>query len=255
MMKSSPALSLIIPAYNEEQRIAPTLARITDYLEARRATYEIIVVDDGSKDRTTDIVREVAATNSRVQLLALAQNSGKGAAVRAGVLASRGVSVLFSDADLSTPIEELERLEARLYDGADVAVGSRATAGDVDREQRLFRRIQGRAFHLVVRALGLRVAGRIKDTQCGFKLFRGPIARVLFREVKLAGFAFDVELLELACERFNVVEVPVAWQHADGSKVRPGIDAMKMLADVIRIRWSWLRHGRPVLALAPAEPQ
>ena len=248
-------LSLIIPAYNEEQRIAPTLARVTQYLEARRTPYEVIVVDDGSRDRTRDVVREVAAANPSVQLLALAQNSGKGAAVRAGVLASRGHTVLFSDADLSTPIEELERLEARLHDGADVAVGSRASEGDVEREQKLFRRIQGRAFHLVVRALGLRVAGKIKDTQCGFKMFRGPVARVLFREVKLAGFAFDVELLELACERFDVVEVPVAWQHADGSKVRPGIDAMKMLADVARIRWSWLRHGRPTLALAPGKPQ
>ncbi len=248
-------LSLIIPAYNEEQRIAPTLARVTEYLEARQTPYEVIVVDDGSRDRTREVVREVAALNPSVQLLALSQNSGKGAAVRAGVLASRGHTVLFSDADLSTPIEELERLEARLHDGADVAVGSRASDGDVEREQKLFRRIQGRAFHLVVRALGLRVAGKIKDTQCGFKMFRGPVARVLFREVKLAGFAFDVELLELACERFDVVEVPVAWQHADGSKVRPGIDAMKMLADVMRIRWSWLRHGRPTLALAPGKPQ
>jgi dolichyl-phosphate beta-glucosyltransferase len=251
----STALSLIIPAYNEERRIAPTLARVTEYLEARRESYEVIVVDDGSHDRTCEVVREVAATNPHVQLLALPQNAGKGAAVRAGVLASRGVSVLFSDADLSTPIEEIERLEARLRDGADVAIGSRASAGDVEREQRLFRRIQGRAFHLAMRALGLRVAGKIKDTQCGFKLFRGPVARVLFRELKLAGFAFDVELLELALDRFDVAEVPVAWQHADGSKVRPGIDAMKMLADVVRIRWSWLRHGRPVLALAPGKPQ
>jgi dolichyl-phosphate beta-glucosyltransferase len=252
---SSPALSLIIPAFNEERRIAPTLARVTEYLDARGAPYEVIVVDDGSRDHTRDVVGGFASVNRRVRLLALERNSGKGAAVRAGVLASRGQLVLFSDADLSTPIEELERLEARLHDGADIAVGSRATDGDVEREQKLFRRIQGRAFHLIVRALGLRAAAKIRDTQCGFKLFRGPLARVLFRELKLNGFAFDVELLELACERFDVAEVPVAWQHADGSKVRPGIDAMKMLADVVRIRWSWLRHGRPTLALAPGNPQ
>jgi dolichyl-phosphate beta-glucosyltransferase len=248
-----PPLSIIIPAYNEERRIAPTLAQITAYLDRRHRAYELIVVDDGSRDRTRDHVAAVAAEHPQVQLLALPRNAGKGAAVRAGVLASRGRTVLFSDADLSTPIEELGKLEAALDGGADVAIGSRAAPGDVERRQPLLRRVQGRAFHLVVRALGFRAVASVRDTQCGFKLFRGPVARALFAELTLTGFAFDVELLELAFDRFRVAEIPVAWTHADGSKVRPGIDALKMLRDLTRIRWTWVRRGRPALALPAGE--
>lgn len=248
-----PTLSIVIPAYNEERRIGATLARVTDYLDARRGRYEVIVVDDGSRDATRDVVAAVAAEHPLVRLLAQPRNAGKGAAVRAGVLASRGRDVLFSDADLSTPIEELERLEARLRDGADVAIGSRAAPGDVARTQPILRRLQGRAFHLVVRALGFRAVAAIRDTQCGFKLFRGGVARALFGELTVAGFAFDVELLELAHDRFRVDEVPVAWTHADGSKVRPGLDAMKMVRDLAGIRWTWVRRGRPRLALSAGE--
>ncbi|HEX7842215.1 MAG TPA: dolichyl-phosphate beta-glucosyltransferase [Kofleriaceae bacterium] len=244
-----PALSIIIPAYNEERRIGATLERVTRYLDARRNGYELIVVDDGSRDATRETVARVTGDHPCVRLLAMPQNAGKGAAVRTGVLASRGGAVLFSDADLSTPIEELERLEAALAEGADVAIGSRAAPGEVLRRQPLLRRLQGRGFHLAVRALGFRVVAAIRDTQCGFKLFRGPVARVLFRELTLTGFAFDVELLELAHRRFELREVPVAWNHADGSKVRPGIDAARMLRDLVRIRWGWLRNGRPMPAL------
>lgn len=247
MDASQPALSIIIPAYNEERRIGATLARVTSYLDDRGASYELIVVDDGSRDGTCTVVR--AASHARVRLLALPANAGKGAAVKAGVLASRGRSVLFTDADLSTPIEELTRLEAALDGGADLAIGSRAVPGEVAREQPLLRRLQGRGFHLVVRALGFRVVSTIRDTQCGFKLFRGAVARILFGELTLTGFAFDVELLELAHKRFAITEVPVAWVHADGSKVRPGIDAARMLRDLVRIRWGWLRNGRPLPAL------
>ncbi|MCL4223312.1 MAG: glycosyltransferase family 2 protein [Myxococcales bacterium] len=248
-----PSLSLVIPAYNEAARIGPTLARVTAFLDARAERYEVIVVDDGSRDATRDVVTAIARERPRVRLLPLPANAGKGAAVRAGVLASRGRDVLFSDADLSTPIEELERLEAALRAGADVAIGSRAVPGDVHREQPLLRRLQGRGFHLVVRALGFRAVAAIRDTQCGFKLFRGPVARALFGELTLAGFAFDVELLELAHDRFRIAEVPVAWTHADGSKVRPGVDALRMLRDLTRIRWGWLRRGRPALGLPAGE--
>jgi glycosyltransferase involved in cell wall biosynthesis len=248
-----PPLSIIIPAYNEERRIAPTLAQITAYLDRRHRAYELIVVDDGSRDRTRDQVAAVAAEHPQIRLLPMPRNAGKGAAVRAGVLASRGRTVLFSDADLSTPIEEVERLEAALGGGADVAIGSRAAPGDVARRQPILRRIQGRAFHWIVRSLGFRALAAIRDTQCGFKLFRGPVARALFGELTLTGFAFDVELLERAHERFRIAEVPVAWTHADGSKVRPGIDAARMLRDLVRIRLTWMRRGREVRSLAAGQ--
>jgi dolichyl-phosphate beta-glucosyltransferase len=244
-----PSISIVVPAYNEAARIGPTLARITDYLDARGRSYEVIVVDDGSRDATAEVVAAFADAHPLVRLLALAANAGKGAAVRAGVLASRGRTVLFSDADLSTPIEEVERLEAALADGADVAIGSRSAPGDVARHQPLGRRLQGRIFHLVVRALGFRAVARVRDTQCGFKLFRAGAALVLFSELALAGFAFDVEVLERAHGRYRIAEVPVAWTHAEGSKVRPGIDALKMVRDLIRIRWTWMRRGRSTLAL------
>jgi dolichyl-phosphate beta-glucosyltransferase len=245
----NPSLSIVVPAYNEERRIAPTLERITAFLDARRRSYELLVVDDGSRDGTRDVVAAIAAEHPLVRLIALEKNAGKGGAVRAGVLASRGRSVLFSDADLSTPIEEIDRLEAAIADGADVAIGSRAVPGDVQVRQPVLRRVQGRAFNVIVRALGFRAVASIRDTQCGFKLFRGPVARALFGELTLTGFAFDVELLELAYERFRIAEIPVQWAHVAGSKVRPGIDALKMLRDLGRIRWSWLRHGRRTLAL------
>lgn len=249
-----PALSIVIPAYNEERRIGATLERVVRYLDARGTRYELIVVDDGSRDATCPVVAAAAKLYPRLRLVALPSNAGKGAAVRAGVLASRGTSVLFSDADLSTPIEELERLEAALAAGADIAIGSRAAPGDVERRQPVLRRLQGRGFHLAVRALGFRAVAEIRDTQCGFKLFRGPVAHALFRELTLTGFAFDVELLERAHRRFAVSEVPVAWHHADGSTVRPGIDAARMLRDLVRIRWGWLWNGRAVPALPAGEP-
>ncbi len=247
---TQPALSIIVPAYDEERRIAPSLAAITEYMDRTGERYELIVVDDGSRDRTREVVGEAAAAHSSISLLAMPQNGGKGAAVRAGVLASRGREVLFSDADLSTPISELPRLRSAIAGGADVAIGSRAAGDRENVDQPWTRRLQSRVFHLAVRALGFAAVTTVKDTQCGFKLFRGGVARALFAQLSLGGFAFDVELLELATRRFRIAEVPVAWAHVDGSKVRPGIDAMKMLADLVRVRLAWMRRGRPRLALA-----
>ncbi|MEZ4398704.1 MAG: glycosyltransferase family 2 protein [Kofleriaceae bacterium] len=254
MSATPPSISIIIPAYNEEARIGPSLERVLSYAAARWTAYEVVVVDDGSRDGTVAVVEALAASCPALRVVRLPANAGKGAAVKAGVLASRGAHVLFSDADLSTPITELARLEQALRAGADVAIGSRAVPGDVARAQPLLRRLQGRGFHWVVRALGFRAVATVRDTQCGFKLFKGAVARALFRELTLTGFAFDVELLELACGRFRVAEVPVAWTHADGSKVRPGIDAARMLRDLVRIRWAWLRRGRPTLSLPAGEP-
>ena len=246
-MHHNPALSVIVPAFNEATRIGPSLGRIVSYLDRLGDPYEVIVVDDGSRDRTRDVVGEVGRDAPRVRLLPLERNQGKGAAVRAGVLASSGREVLFSDADLSTPIEELVRLRRALADGADVAIGSRAVPTDeVVRTQPVLRRLQGRAFHLLVRALGFEVLTRLRDTQCGFKLFRGDVARALFARLTLTGFAFDVELLALAHPQFRIDEVAVAWHHAEGSKVRPGIDAAMMLLNLAQLRLRWLTNRAPL---------
>jgi dolichyl-phosphate beta-glucosyltransferase len=252
-MLTSPTLSIVVPAYNEAQRIVPTLHAIADYLDRQGTPYEVIVVDDGSRDRTRELIADVALARPAISLLALGANRGKGAAVRAGVLASRGDEVLFSDADLSTPIDELPRLRAALAAGADVAIGSRASADVTTVVQPWTRRVQSLVFHTAVRMLGFAAVSTLRDTQCGFKLFRRGVARALFQNLTISGFAFDVELLELAVDRFRVAEIPVAWTHATGSKVRPGIDALAMLGELVRLRAGWLRRGRPQLALTEGQ--
>jgi len=233
-------LSVVIPAYNEEARLGPTVERTMAYLEARGGGgWEVIVVDDGSRDRTTAVAEAAAGGDARVRVLGGRANRGKGAAVRDGMLAATSDRVLFSDADLATPIEELAKLEARLDDGADVAIASRALPGsDVRTRQHPMRELMGKTFNLVVRTL---VLGGIKDTQCGFKLFTRAAAHDLFGRATVDGFAFDVELLWLARGRYRIDEVPVVWHHVEESKVSPGTDAMRMFADIVRLR---LRHRR-----------
>jgi dolichyl-phosphate beta-glucosyltransferase len=230
----APALSIVIPAYNEEERLGPTLARVNEWLRARTgAPAEVIVADDGSRDRT----REVALA-AGVRVVSLPQNRGKGAAVRAGMLAAEGARVLMCDADLATPIEELDKLAAELDRGADVAIGSRALDRTlIETRQHPLRELMGRTFNGIVRLL---VLGGIKDTQCGFKLFTREAAQDLFGRATVDGFAFDVEVLWLARGRYRIAEVPVVWRHVEESKVSPGTDAMRMFADVIRLR---VRHG------------
>ena len=227
-------LSIVVPAYDEEARLGGTLARLVEFFGARSETWEVIVADDGSCDRTAAITLEWAERDARVRLVRLPKNRGKGAAVRAGVRASVGDLVLFSDADLATPIEELDKLRARIDDGYDVAIGSRALGdSDIVVRQHPARELMGRTFNLVVRALFL---GGIRDTQCGFKLFRGDVAREIFAAAQIDGFAFDVEILRLARERHRIAEVPVVWRHVEQSKVSPGIDAARMLRDVLILR-------------------
>jgi dolichyl-phosphate beta-glucosyltransferase len=230
-------ISVVIPAYNEQDRLGATLARITAWLGERGETWEVIVVDDGSRDRTCEIAAEAG-----VRVIALPQNRGKGAAVRAGMLAANGERILFSDADLATPIEELDALAAELDRGADIAIASRAIAGaQVTTKQHPLREYMGRTFNVIVRVLRL---GGIKDTQCGFKLFTRAAARDLFGRATIDGFAFDVEILWLARGRYRVAEVPVVWRHVEESKVSPGRDAMKMLLDVVKLRIQLWRHHR-----------
>jgi len=231
----APLLSIVIPAFNEAARIGPTVRRVVEYCEETcPGAYEILVVDDGSTDDTTSRARRAAQGSAALSVLEQGKNRGKGAAVRTGMLAARGERVLFSDADLATPIEELSKLEARLDEGYDIAIASRAVAGaDIRVRQHPLRELMGRSFNALVRGL---LMGGIRDTQCGFKLFRREAAADLFSRAVVDGFAFDVEVLMLARGRYRVVEVPVVWRHVEESKVSPGADAARMFLDLLRLR-------------------
>lgn len=226
-------LSVVIPAYNEASRLGDTLERTLRYLESRGHSFEVLVVDDGSADATVEVAGDYA--HRGVWVLELARNRGKGAALRHGVVASSGERVLLSDADLSTPIQELERLEPLLAT-ADVVLGSRGVEGSrVEVRQPWHREAMGRLFNLIIRLLGF---GDFRDTQCGFKLLRGDVARSLFPLLTIERFAYDVELVWEAQRRgLRVVEVGVEWHNSPVSRVRPWQDAPQMLRDVLRIRF------------------
>ena len=226
-------LSVVIPCLNEEARLGATLEKVVGYLDRREKAYEILVVDDGSRDATVSVANGVA--DEHVQVLEHGENLGKGAAVRTGVLASRGEWVLITDADLSTPIEDLERLERRTSE-ADVVLGSRAVAeSEIVRHQPIYRELMGKSFNLIIRSIGL--VG-LHDTQCGFKLFRGPVARELFERTKVDHFAFDVEVVWLAQKAgHRVVEEGVTWEDSPNSRVSPIGDSWKMLVDVLALRF------------------
>ena len=249
-MRAQPAFSIVIPAYNEQERLEATLRSYTAYFRARGEPVEVIVVDDGSLDGTTPLVECLAAELGEVRLIRLAQNQGKGYAVRSGVVNARGDLILFADADGATPIREIERLEAAVAAGADVAIGSRALrSGEVEVRARLHRRLIGRAFHSLVSLCGV---GQIADTQCGFKLFRGPVGHALFSRMRTAGFSFDVEVLLMArlCG-FRIAEVPVNWVHQPGSRVNLVTDSARMAWDLVRIRLRHLRGEYRTPHLAP----
>jgi dolichyl-phosphate beta-glucosyltransferase len=234
-MSGSPDLSVVIPAYNEESRIEPTVREIVEYCRAQARNFELILVDDGSRDGTTALGRLLSVEFPELRLIRLAANRGKGYAVRTGIVNAIGRLVLFTDADGSTPIGELSRLEDALAEGADVAVGSRALRAEgIEVQAKLYRHLIGRTFHRMVEKLA--DAG-VKDTQCGFKLFRSAVAQDLFSRMRMNGFSFDVEVLLMARRRgYRVVEVPVNWVHRPGSKVSLAWDSARMAADLLRIR-------------------
>ncbi len=241
-MASRPRLSVVIPAFNEEDRLPGTLARIAAFLAAEDGWLpaEIVVADDGSTDRTIAVAEAFAAPPGvTLRVVRLPHNRGKGAAVRTGVLASEGEQVLVSDADLATPIEELDTLASR---GVDLAVGSRGLRRElITRRQPLPRDVLGRVFNLAIRLLGLTT---LSDTQCGFKLIDGELARRLAAVQRLDSFAFDIELLARA-ERAGarIAEVPVRWAHVEDSRVRALRHGSAMVLDALRVRW-WLWTGR-----------
>ena len=235
----APQYSIIIPAFNESERISTTLEKVLAYAAERRWNAEVIVVDDGSRDATTDIVREYMRRNAAVRLLQNPGNRGKGYSVRNGMLNARGGVLLFSDADLSAPIEESHKLFTAIANGTDVAIGSRWLQTDLQtRRQPLYRQFFGRIFNLTLRiVLGL----NFKDTQCGFKAFSRRSAEVLFPLQQIERWGFDPELLFLARRfGFKTVEVPVAWAHREGTRLSPFRDGARMFGELLRIRWNAL---------------
>ena len=232
-MPAAVDLSVVIPAYNEASRLGDSLERVLPYLERRGKPFEVLVVDDGSSDATVQVGTEYS--HRGVWVLELARNRGKGAALRHGVVASSGAKVLLSDADLSTPIEELGRLEPYL-EQADLILGSRAVDGArIELRQPWHRELMGKTFNLVIRLLGF---GTFRDTQCGFKLIAGEAARRIFPLLTIDRFAYDVELVwEAQQHGLRVIEVGVEWHDSPVSRVRPWQDAPQMLRDVLRVRF------------------
>lgn len=233
-------ISVVIPAYEEALRLGASLERILAYLEERGETFEVLVVDDGSADATAEVA--AAFTERGVRVLRLPENRGKGAALRTGVLASRGETVLVTDADLSTPIADLGVLEPHLATHP-VVIGSRAVAdSNLVVRQPLHRELMGKTFNRLVRLLAVR---GLADTQCGFKLLRGDVARSLFADLTVDRFAYDVELLWLARRRgLEIAEVGVTWVDSPQSRVSPLRDSANMLLDILKLRWRHRREGR-----------
>ena len=246
----SPSYSIVLPAYNESERIATTIEKISVFAAQHGWQTEIIVVNDGSTDDTAEVVRRCAMTCPGVRLLQNPGNRGKGYSVRHGMLEAQGEVLLFSDADLSSPIAEAEKLFAAIEAGADVAIGSRWLKTDLQlRRQPLHRQLLGRLFNLALRlTLGL----QFQDTQCGFKAFTRPAAHALFSLQKIERWGFDPELLYLAKRlHLRVDEVPVAWAHREGTRINPLRDGMRMVGEMLQIRWNGLRgeyHASPTLS-------
>jgi len=231
--------SIIIPAYNESARIGASLEKILRFVHSERWDAEVIVVSDGSTDDTPQIVQQYAENNPALRLLENPGNRGKGYSVRNGMQHASGELLLFSDADLSSPIEEAPKLFAAIASGADVAIGSRWLQKELQsQKQPLYRQIFGRIFNLLLRViLGL----NFKDTQCGFKAFTRQAARHIFSLQEIERWGFDPELLYLAQKLgFKVVEVPVIWAHREGTRINPLRDGSRMFAEMLRIRWNAL---------------
>jgi len=224
-------VSIIIPAYKEEERLGSTLQKINNYFQSKNLTYEIIVVDDGSNDKTSDI----ATAYPNVKALIQPVNMGKGAAVRRGMLQSTGSFRLFTDADLSTPIHEFDKLYDAYQNGNEVVIGSRAVDSSMIKvHQPFYRELMGKTFNKIVQFL---VVKGISDTQCGFKGMSSNAAMNIFSKCKIDGFGFDVEMLYLSDKlKYKIKEIPVEWYNDDRSKVDPIKDSIKMFLEILKIR-------------------
>lgn len=246
-------ISVVVPAYNEAGRILPSLDRIVSYMRARHPDYEVLVVDDGSTDGTDAAVRGRFGADSGVEVLGYGANRGKGFAVRHGMTRASGDLVVFSDADLSTPIEEIEKMLPLVESGYDIVIGSRALAqSDIRERQPLYRELGGKLFNLLVRII---VMPELHDTQCGFKLFRRAATAPILPYLRIDGFAFDVEILALArAIGLRITEVPVIWINSLTSRVRLSaasrayLDLIDIRLRARRMRATVAARGRPQTA-------
>lgn len=229
--------SIVIPAFNEGKRLAPTLETVLSYIRQQNLDAEVIVVNDGSRDNTADIVRSFAERNPHLRLVENPGNRGKGYSVRNGMLQARGDIIIFSDADLSSPIDEMVKLLEALEHGADIAIGSRWLRAELQTSrQSLHRQLFGRIFNALNRTiLGL----PFKDTQCGFKAFTRRAAQTILPLQRIERWGFDPEILFLARKfGFVVQEVPVKWGHVGGTRINPVVDGAHMFQEILHIRWN-----------------
>lgn len=245
-----PVYSIVIPAYNESARLGATLEKVLAYVRGQSWDAEVIVVNDGSTDNTAEIVRSIAAKDPTLRLIENPGNRGKGYSVRNGMLHADGRIILFSDADLSSPIEEAAKLLEALSAGADIAIGSRWLRAETQTQRQPFhRQVFGRIFNLFLRTtLGLQFA----DTQCGFKAFKRPAVEAIFPLQRIERWGFDPEILFLARKfGYKVQEVPVAWGHSGGTRINPLVDGSRMVQEMFHIRWNDLTgkyDGTPAIA-------
>jgi dolichyl-phosphate beta-glucosyltransferase len=240
-------LSIVIPAYNEQARLPRTVLETIRWCKTRNSDFELILVDDGSRDETLALARLFEESDIRIRAIAC-PHMGKGAAVRIGMLNAKGRWVLFMDADGATPLDEIPKVLAAIEEGHDLVIGSRIVrqSGEVEVKTSLHRRLIGRTFALLV---GFFAIHGIDDTQCGFKMFRREAAAVLFSRQRIPGFAFDVEILFLASRLgLSVAEIPVNWVAQPGSKVNLVTDSVRMLWDISRIRWLHRKQANALLA-------
>ena len=233
-----PFLSLIVPAHNEQARLPASLPKIHEFLNSQSYSWEVVVVDSGSRDGTAQVVRDFAARWSGLRLVQVGR-PGKGLAVRTGMLAARGDYRFICDADLSMPIDQVPRFLPPAAQAADIAIASREVPGAARHDEPAYRHLIGRAFNLLVRRLTI---PEIQDTQCGFKCFRRAVAEDLFRVQRLDGWTFDVEILYVALRRgYRIIEIPIPWYYNPGSRVRVVRDSLTMFTDLFRIRRNWRR--------------
>jgi len=237
---TSPELSIIIPAYNEETLIMSTLDCLQSYLSARPESYEMIVIDDGSQDRTVESVRQLQKNNDHIRLLVNPENRGKGFSIQRGVQESQGQTIIFTDADLPYELDAIDGFLQALRNGCDLAVGSRVLPGSEVRGVPMLRYVAGQVFSWMVQAV---LFQGLPDTQCGFKSFRAEAAREIFRRVTIGGFGFDVEMLFIARKRkYAIQPVPVHMiEHRQRSRVRLFKDSIEMFANLFLVRWNDLQ--------------